>query len=218
MDADRQTIFHTELGWIGLVASPHGLRAVVGPEATRDSIERESRELFGPLAEDDGFLAELASSFEKYARGDDVSLDWPLDTDDATPFQRSVWEVLRTIPRGEVRTYGQVAMAVGRPGGARAVGQAVGSNPFSISVPCHRVVASDGALTGFGGGLATKERLLLLEGWADASVQRRRTERRKGFKPARRDQLRMERLIDGGLAPSELVASEVESSQQPKLL
>ena len=214
MDADRQSIFETDLGWIGLVASNVGLKAVVGPEPTRDAIEWESREHFGDLTEDHGSLSELARSFESYARGEDVSLDWPIDTGDATPFQRSVWEVLRTIPRGEVRTYGQVATAVGRPGGARAVGQAVGSNPFSISVPCHRVVATDGALTGFGGGLATKERLLLLEGWAEASVQRRRTERRKGFRPARRDQLRMDRLTEGGEDPF----SDLESVQQPKLL
>ena len=213
-DADRQIIFETELGWIGLVASDLGLKAVVGPEAARDAIERESRRLFGGLAEDHGSLAELARAFESYARGEDVSLDWPLDTGDSTPFQRSVWEALREIPRGEVRTYGQVAAAVGRPSGARAVGQAVGSNPFSISVPCHRVVASDGALTGFGGGLATKERLLLLEGWAEASAQRRRTERRKGFRPARRDQLRMDRLMECGEDPF----SGLESVQQPKLL
>ena len=213
-DADRQIIFETELGWIGLVASNLGLKAVIGPEATRNTVEEESRELFGDLAEDDKSLTDLARSFEGYARGEDVSLDWPLDTDDATPFQRSVWEVLRKIPRGEVRTYGQVAAAVGRPGGARAVGQAVGSNPFAISVPCHRVVAGDGALTGFGGGLAVKERLLLIEGWAQASAQRRRTERRKGFRPARRDRLRMDRIMECGEEPF----PGLEPVQQPKLL
>ena len=179
------------------MASPSGLKAVLGPEASVDEIRRESRDLFGTLAEDDGSLAELVRSFQRYARGEGVSLDWPLDADEATPFQRSVWEFLRTIPRGEVRTYGQVAAAIGRTGGARAVGQAVGSNPYTISVPCHRVVGSDGALTGFGGGLATKERLLLLEGRADASFQRVRTERRKGFCPARRDRIRMEKLSGG---------------------
>jgi methylated-DNA-[protein]-cysteine S-methyltransferase len=213
-DADRRILFETELGWIGLVASKLGLKAVIGPEATRNTIEEESRELFGDLAEDDKSLTELARSFESYARGEDVSLDWPLDTDGATPFQRSVWEVLQKIPRGEVRTYGQVAAAVGSPGGARAVGQAVGSNPFAISVPCHRVVAGDGALTGFGGGLAVKERLLLIEGWAQASAQRRRTERRKGFRPARRDRMRMDRIMELGEEPF----SGIESVHQPKLL
>ncbi|GAA2770700.1 methylated-DNA--[protein]-cysteine S-methyltransferase [Streptomyces rameus] len=80
-----------------------------------------------------------------------------------TPFQRSVWEQLTRIPYGETRTYGELAGALGSPGSSRAVGLAGGRNPVGIIVPCHRVVGSDGALTGYGGGLDRKRRLLDFE-------------------------------------------------------
>lgn len=82
---------------------------------------------------------------------------------DGTPFQMAVWRVTRAIPRGETRTYGQLAAQIGHPGSARAVGAAEGANPVPIVVPCHRVVGANGDLTGFGGGLALKRRLLELE-------------------------------------------------------
>jgi O-6-methylguanine DNA methyltransferase len=86
----------------------------------------------------------------------------PLDLG-GTPFQRAVWSAARAIPFGETRTYAQVAAAVGRPGAARAVGQALGANPVPLLVPCHRVVATGGGLGGFTGGLEMKARLLALE-------------------------------------------------------
>lgn len=81
-----------------------------------------------------------------------------------TPFQQQVWRALEAIPFGALRTYGELARQLGRPGGARAVGGAVGANPISIVVPCHRVVGSSGTLTGYAGGLAFKRGLLELEG------------------------------------------------------
>lgn len=80
-----------------------------------------------------------------------------------SPFELSVWAQLREIPYGETRTYGQLAVALGDPGGAQAAGNANGWNPISIVVPCHRVVGSDGRLTGYAGGLARKRFLLELE-------------------------------------------------------
>ena len=80
-----------------------------------------------------------------------------------TELQRQVWETLRQIPYGETWTYGQVAAAIGRPRAARPVGRAVGANPISIVIPCHRVIGSGGTLTGYGGGLWRKQRLLDLE-------------------------------------------------------
>lgn len=80
-----------------------------------------------------------------------------------TPFQYQVWELLRDIPYGETRSYSQIAHALGRPTALRAVGRAIGSNPVDIVVPCHRVIGSDGKLTGYGGGLDRKEALLNLE-------------------------------------------------------
>jgi methylated-DNA-[protein]-cysteine S-methyltransferase len=81
-----------------------------------------------------------------------------------TDFQLSVWRALRAIPYGAVRNYGDIARAIGRPGAARAVGGAIGSNPLPIVIPCHRVIASDGTIGGYSGGLAIKHRLLALEG------------------------------------------------------
>ena len=80
-----------------------------------------------------------------------------------TAFQKRVWQALLTIPYGETRSYGQIAAQIGRASAARAVGAANGRNPISIIAPCHRVVGSDGKLTGFAGGLDVKERLLALE-------------------------------------------------------
>jgi methylated-DNA-[protein]-cysteine S-methyltransferase len=77
-----------------------------------------------------------------------------------TPFQHSVWSALRTIPAGQTRSYGSLARAIGRPRAMRAVGLANGKNPIAIVVPCHRVIGSDGSLTGFGGGLERKRWLL----------------------------------------------------------
>jgi methylated-DNA-[protein]-cysteine S-methyltransferase len=80
-----------------------------------------------------------------------------------TEFQLRVWRALRAIPYGAVRNYGDIARAIGQPGAARAVGQAVGSNPLPIVIPCHRVIASDGSIGGFSGGLPIKHRLLAIE-------------------------------------------------------
>ncbi len=82
------------------------------------------------------------------------------------PFYRKVWKAAANIPKGQVRTYGWIARKIGRPGAARAVGQALGKNPFSPHVPCHRVVGANGAMTGFSapGGIAAKRRLLKKEG------------------------------------------------------
>lgn len=82
------------------------------------------------------------------------------------PFYQAVWKACAEIPKGEVRTYGWIARRIGKPGSARAVGQALGKNPFAPAVPCHRVVGADGRLTGYSaaGGVAKKRRMLLAEG------------------------------------------------------
>jgi O-6-methylguanine DNA methyltransferase len=86
-----------------------------------------------------------------------------MDLSSGTDFQRRVWRALQKIPRGQTRSYGWVARKIGRPKAARAVGTACGANPVPIIIPCHRVIASDGSLGGFGGGLPLKRRLLALE-------------------------------------------------------
>jgi methylated-DNA-[protein]-cysteine S-methyltransferase len=106
-------------------------------------------------------VAQLEEYFAKERRTFDLPLDFPEAT---TDFQHDVYRRLIEIEYGHVVSYGQVAREIGKPDMARAVGQAVGANPIPIVVPCHRVVASDGSLTGFGGGLRAKAALLKLEG------------------------------------------------------
>ena len=111
--------------------------------------------LTGPVGE---AIRQLGEYFAKMR----VEFDLPLATE-GTPFQRSVWRVLREIPYGATISYGELARRVGNPKASRAVGSANGKNPLPIVIPCHRVIASDGTLGGFGGGLPAKEALLALE-------------------------------------------------------
>jgi methylated-DNA-[protein]-cysteine S-methyltransferase len=115
------------------------------------------------LVEDPARTAELRRQLAEYFAGHRREFDLEL-APAGTPFERSVWSELRKIPFGETRSYSEIACAIGRPGAARAVGRANGANPIPIVVPCHRVIGADGSLTGFGGGLETKSRLLELEG------------------------------------------------------
>ena len=110
-------------------------------------------------------LRAAVQQLEEYFAKERSTFDLPLDFSGVhTDFQRDVYDRLLGIEHGHVLSYGQVARDIGKPDMARAVGQAVGANPIPILVPCHRVVASDGKLTGFGGGLAAKAALLKLEG------------------------------------------------------
>lgn len=120
------------------------------------------------VVEDPKLLPEVARQLEDYAAGRREDFDVPLD-ERGTPFQRQVWAALRRIPFGRTVTYGELAEQLGKPGAARAVGTANGSNPIPIVTPCHRVVARDG-LGGFTGGLDLKRRLLGLEGRASQSL------------------------------------------------
>jgi len=107
-------------------------------------------------------LAEARQQLVEYLAGQRQSFTLTMVLS-GTPFQLAVWEALARIPFGETRSYGEIAAAVGKPHGARAVGGAVHANPLSIVLPCHRVVGRNGALTGFGGGIWRKEWLLAHE-------------------------------------------------------
>lgn len=112
-------------------------------------------------------ISAVTSAVLAYLGGESDVLDVPLSSaavPGATDLQRAVWAQIAAIPRGETRTYGEVAAAVGKPTAVRAVGQAVGRNPHSLVVPCHRVVGSGGRITGYAGGVEVKRRLLELEG------------------------------------------------------
>jgi methylated-DNA-[protein]-cysteine S-methyltransferase len=108
-------------------------------------------------------IRRASQQLREYFAGLRRQFDLPLDAP-GTAFQKKVWGYLETIPYGETRSYAQVAEAIGAPTAVRAVGAANGANPIAIVVPCHRVVGADGRLTGYGGGLPLKRRLLELEG------------------------------------------------------
>ena len=108
------------------------------------------------------FFAPVKSQLIAYFKGELKVFDLPL-APVGTPFQLKVWQALRDIPYGELVSYKTIAEAIGNPNAVRAVGGANGRNPIPVIVPCHRVVGSDGTLTGFGGGLETKRRLIDLE-------------------------------------------------------
>lgn len=125
---------------------------------------RPPEESFG-AREDDTLFDEVTGQLAAYFEGDLKEFDLPLRLD-GTPFQRDVWEQLGQIPYGETRSYGELAEALGNLGASRAVGLANGKNPIGIIVPCHRVVGANGSLTGYGGGLDRKQRLLDFESGA----------------------------------------------------
>ena len=155
----------TAFGWVGMARSPRGLLALTLPEPDQEAALRPLLERWGDDARrDDVALSGLQEKLRRYFDGERVSFDEPLDMGDATDFQRRVWGATRRIPRGQTMTYGQIARQAGSPGAARAVGQAMARNPWPVIVPCHRVVGHDGRLTGFGGGLAMKRRMLEMEG------------------------------------------------------
>ncbi|MFD9323784.1 methylated-DNA--[protein]-cysteine S-methyltransferase [Streptomyces sp. NPDC060053] len=150
-----------------IVDSPYGPLTLVADDGVlcglymTEQRHRPPEENFGPR--DDTLFGEAEEQLEAYFAGEskDFSLELRLH---GTPFQRSVWDELRKIPYGETRTYGELADALGNPTASRAVGLANGKNPIGIIVPCHRVIGAGGGLTGYGGGLERKRRLLDFEG------------------------------------------------------
>lgn len=121
--------------------------------------------LRAPLRPDDALLKRAAVQLQRYFTGESAAFDLPLDLQ-GTPFQRSVWTALLHIPAGRTCSYGELARAIGKPRAVRAVGAAVGRNPASLVVPCHRVLGQDGSLTGYAGGVQRKQSLLQLEAGA----------------------------------------------------
>jgi methylated-DNA-[protein]-cysteine S-methyltransferase len=160
----RTTTIDTPAGAVVLVRRGEKLVALVF-EDHRAGMQRELEKRFGPVSfEPDPDGAAPARAFRRYLAGDLSALD-AVEVDTAgTPFQERVWGQLRRIPAGRTISYAALARAVGSPRAVRAVAGANARNPVSIVVPCHRVVASDGTLAGYGGGLPRKEWLLAHEG------------------------------------------------------
>lgn len=152
------TLVDSPVGPLFLAADADGLRAIAFRD-NRHPVRRGTdwREGTHPV------LDAARMQLDEYFRGRRHSFALPLSPH-GTPFQRRVWTTLATIPYGETISYAQLAARVDRPTASRAVGAANGRNPLPIVLPCHRVIGADGALTGFGGGLPTKQFLLKLEG------------------------------------------------------
>jgi len=119
-----------------------------------------------PLQPEHPILLQAQAQLDEYFAGTRTSFDLPLDLQGGTLFQQAVWRALLCIPRGATTSYGRLSASVGQPAAVRAVGAAVGRNPVSIIVPCHRVLGANGSLTGYAGGLDRKTALLRLEGAA----------------------------------------------------
>ncbi len=158
------TRFESAVGSFQLASTDRGLAYVQLPKAAgrgfsgwqlRCMRDAECREGYEPNR-----IA--AKQILEYLEGKRTEFDLDLDLQ-GTPFQLDVWNALRDIPYGEVRTYSDVAQAIGRPKAVRAVGTANGANPLSLVVPCHRVIAAGGKLGGYGGGLPLKKKLLAME-------------------------------------------------------
>jgi methylated-DNA-[protein]-cysteine S-methyltransferase len=152
------TLMASPVGTLRLVGSYRGL-AGVWFERSRPERVRPRGDVENPRHP---VLVEAERQLGEYFAGRRRTFDLKLDLM-GTDFQKSVWKALLTIPFGQTRSYAEIARQVGRPSACRAVGAANGRNPVSIVAPCHRVVGSTGALTGFGGGLDVKEALLRLE-------------------------------------------------------
>jgi methylated-DNA-[protein]-cysteine S-methyltransferase len=144
------------LGPLLLAVNDQGLRGIEFVHGRR----AEAPHLTDPV--DYPVLEETARQLHAYFAGDLEIFDLPI-APEGTPFQQNVWRHLCAIPYGETISYGELACRMGRPKASRAVGLANGSNPIPIVIPCHRVIGSNGKLTGYGGGLAIKEKLLALE-------------------------------------------------------
>jgi methylated-DNA-[protein]-cysteine S-methyltransferase len=163
------TLFDTALGRCGIAWGDRGIASVALPApdeaATRRRLRRAlpgAREAVPPPA-----VADAVAAIARLLAGEPDDLaSVALDMDGVPEFHRRVYDVARAIPPGETLSYGEVAARLGEPAAAQAVGRALGGNPFPVVVPCHRVVAANGALTGFSapGGIETKRRMLAIEG------------------------------------------------------
>jgi methylated-DNA-[protein]-cysteine S-methyltransferase len=147
----RYAVIQSPLGPLTLASTDKGLATVhFGVEMP----------LNGTL--DEAANREVIEQLQEYFEGRRTRFDLPLDVQ-GTPFQMAVWKELLKIPYGSTSSYGDIARSLGKPGASRAVGMANHENPIAVVIPCHRVIGSDGSLTGYGGGLHLKQKLLALE-------------------------------------------------------
>jgi methylated-DNA-[protein]-cysteine S-methyltransferase len=164
-----QTRFDSPLGTVIAAASDKGLAGLwfdgqrhLPPELTGAAV--------WPTDDDHPVLKGTVNQLDEYFAGTRTAFDLPLDLSHGTAFQQSVWQALLAIAPGDTASYGEISARIGNPAAVRAVGAAVGRNPVSIVVPCHRVMGADGSLTGYAGGLERKTALLTLEGALEETI------------------------------------------------
>lgn len=156
LNSVRYTWFESPIGPLLLAGTELGLKLVSFAEG------RRAKAVDPGWREDAAIFAEVMEQLFSYFAGKRTAFDLPLELE-GTGFQKRVWTELRTIPYGETISYKELAERIGSPSAVRAVGAANGANPVPIIIPCHRVLGNDGGLTGFGGGLPLKRKLLQLE-------------------------------------------------------
>lgn len=154
-----QTRLASPLGEMIVAATPRGLAGI-----WFEGQKHLPAHAHWPQRPDHPVLVRAVAQLREYFAGQRTTFDLPLDLQGGTPFQQSVWQALLAIPRGGTTSYGLLSQRIGKPAAVRAVGAAVGRNPLSVVVPCHRVLGADGSLTGYAGGLERKAALLQLEG------------------------------------------------------
>lgn len=164
-----QTQFESPLGPMVLAATRHGVAGL-----WFDGQRHLPAGLAGPTAwatsSGDPLLQQAVVQLTEYFAGERRRFDLPLDLSAGTAFQQTVWQALLAISPGKTLSYGEISSRIGKPTAVRAVGAAIGRNPISIIVPCHRVIGGGGLLTGYAGGLERKTALLQLEGALETAV------------------------------------------------
>ena len=164
-----QTTFQSPLGSITIAATNTGLAGLWFEDQKHLPPALTGAPIW-PTDPSHPVLKQVSQQLSEYFAGQRVRFDVSIDLAAGTAFQQSVWQALLAIAPGETASYSDISRRIGKPAAVRAVGAAVGRNPVSIIVPCHRVLGANGALTGYAGGLARKTALLQLEGALEESL------------------------------------------------
>lgn len=170
MNQYKRCVFPSPHGWVGIVGSDQGIAQLTLKPTPEETLESLAADHWPEADPEDGVFAQARVCLERYFAGEVAALEEiALDLTNAPPFYGAAWDACRRIPAGETRSYAWLAAEAGRPGAARAAGQAMAKNRLALIIPCHRVIGSSGDLHGYGaGGLAVKAKLLQME---QAAVQ-----------------------------------------------
>ena len=157
-------LFSTHLGWMGIVSSERGIRNIILPRISKDIVLQQigNRYDLNQLDETPRLFGDVSQRLQQYLNGKRIEFHDNVDISGATPFQQTIWNITRTIPYGEIRSYSWIAVRSGS-NAARAAGQALKRNPIPILIPCHRVIRNNADPGGFSGGIELKKYLLEME-------------------------------------------------------